>query len=400
MSRIIIVIISLLALSACNPAGGSSTPSATSAHDATIENITNEEEFYSESNISMENCHGTSDVEQTVTRTETTTVEVQIGTDLAAELEGFVKARLETRFNVRINETKEVSQSFTVRVQAASSVEYKIRWYETWRVGELVIEELSMRIPFRVRTGLEGRLGTGQPQSCSAVTAVAQTSPSPEIAPTTQAVATTAVPTTPAPTGCTLTVLIADLNFRSGPSVAYEIYRYLPIDSTAPIIGRNGNWWYINYNGSVGWVSALPDYTRAEGNCSSVPSVNAPPLPPTVRPTTQAPVIVTTTAAPVTPRRSLLRCLGGEAYPDLIESWELSEDGIVWTFHLTQDVILADGNYFSGSIVWDYFGDRFYELPSVATVQFADDFTMIIDMYEPATASFLCNLASFSFEVQ
>jgi uncharacterized protein YraI len=400
MSRIIIVIISLLALSACEPAGGSSTPSATSAHDATIENITNEEEFYSESNISMENCHGTSDVEQTVTRTETTTVEVQIGTDLEASLEGFVKARLETRFNVRINETKEVSQSFTVRVQAASSVEYKIRWYETWRVGELVIEELSMRIPFRVRTGLEGRLGTGQPQSCSDATAGAQTSPSSQTAPTTQGVATTAVPTTPAPTGCTLTVLIDELNFRSGPSVEYEIYRYLPIDSTAPIIGRNGNWWYINYNGSVGWVSALPDYTRAEGNCSSVPSVNAPPLPPTVRPTTQVPVIVTTTAAPLSSERSLLTCSGGISSPDLFYAWEVSEDGTNWIFYLEQEIFLADGQYLTTSVVFDYFGDRLYSLQSVVEVIIVDDFTLMIVLLEMPSASFLCSLASFSFEVQ
>jgi nickel transport system substrate-binding protein len=43
--------------------------------------------------------------------------------------------------------------------------------------------------------------------------------------------------------------------------------------------------------------------------------------------------------------------VGGELKPHLAESWEISEDGKVYTFHLRQDVKFSDGTSFNAEIV-------------------------------------------------
>ncbi len=60
------------------------------------------------------------------------------------------------------------------------------------------------------------------------------------------------------------------LNFRTGPSTAYQIITVLGSGTLAPITGRNSerSWWRLNVENRVGWVSG--DYTTEYGNCASV----------------------------------------------------------------------------------------------------------------------------------
>lgn len=48
------------------------------------------------------------------------------------------------------------------------------------------------------------------------------------------------------------------VNIRSAPSLTGAVIARLPLNQSAPVLGRNfdSSWWLINYNGVVGWVSA------------------------------------------------------------------------------------------------------------------------------------------------
>jgi uncharacterized protein YgiM (DUF1202 family) len=64
----------------------------------------------------------------------------------------------------------------------------------------------------------------------------------------------TPVPTaTPAPTP--YIVAGADgVNVRSGPATSFERLGYIDPGGQAPLIGQDGDWWQIMYNGMPGWV--------------------------------------------------------------------------------------------------------------------------------------------------
>lgn len=64
----------------------------------------------------------------------------------------------------------------------------------------------------------------------------------------------TPVPTaTPAPTP--YIVAGADgVNVRSGPDISFERLGYIDPGGQAPLIGQDGDWWQIIYNGVPGWV--------------------------------------------------------------------------------------------------------------------------------------------------
>lgn len=60
------------------------------------------------------------------------------------------------------------------------------------------------------------------------------------------------------------------LNFRQGPSTAFDIITVLNSGTLAPIVGRLGDnsWWRLAVNSQVGWVSAA--FTSEYGDCSAV----------------------------------------------------------------------------------------------------------------------------------
>ncbi len=78
----------------------------------------------------------------------------------------------------------------------------------------------------------------------------------------------------PAPAGgIVLTATPYTVNIRSGPGTTFSRIARLPANQTATVVGRNAlnQWWQINYNGIVGWVTA--QYTRlpAGTNVNSIP---------------------------------------------------------------------------------------------------------------------------------
>jgi uncharacterized protein YraI len=80
--------------------------------------------------------------------------------------------------------------------------------------------------------------------------------------------------TTPAPqpTGYVVTA-IANVNLRGGPALQFSRLAVIPRGQTAQIVGRNaGNtWWQVNYNGTVGWVSASYALAQWNTNVGQIP---------------------------------------------------------------------------------------------------------------------------------
>lgn len=63
---------------------------------------------------------------------------------------------------------------------------------------------------------------------------------------------------------CTVTALTT-LNIREGPDVVYPILGGLLMSQKAQVTGRNasGSWWQINFNGTLGWISAPHTFPEA-----------------------------------------------------------------------------------------------------------------------------------------
>lgn len=81
----------------------------------------------------------------------------------------------------------------------------------------------------------------------------------------------------------------------------------------------------------------------------------------------------------------------GAIEPALAESWEISEDGLTWTFNLRQDVMFHDGTSFNAEAVkWNM--DRWVGVDShnwlpttsrIAEVETPDEFTVVLTLNQP-----------------
>jgi len=92
-------------------------------------------------------------------------------------------------------------------------------------------------------------------------------------------------------------------------------------------------------------------------------------------------------------------------HPGLAKSWELSDDGLTYTFHLRDDVTYCDGRKFTAKDVVGTM-DRWLkpDAPNVSTwkagnvdsITAADDFTVVYKLQEPNSA-LLYQMAQFNF---
>ncbi|MFO7321035.1 MAG: PA14 domain-containing protein [Chloroflexota bacterium] len=83
----------------------------------------------------------------------------------------------------------------------------------------------------------------------------------------------TPVPQIPGSSGYSATAYPYAVNIRSGPGTQHGVIARLPLNASAPIIGRNfdSTWWQINYNGIVGWVSAPYARIQQGADVSRIP---------------------------------------------------------------------------------------------------------------------------------
>lgn len=93
--------------------------------------------------------------------------------------------------------------------------------------------------------------------------------------------------------------------------------------------------------------------------------------------------------------------------PLLAESWDISEDGLVYTFHLKEGVKFSDGTDVTGEDwIWSLERARDNESSNsrsvaepIQTVEAPDDATLVITLKEPC-ASFLANLCKWNMSVK
>jgi peptide/nickel transport system substrate-binding protein len=84
----------------------------------------------------------------------------------------------------------------------------------------------------------------------------------------------------------------------------------------------------------------------------------------------------------------VIKDFDGNVQPALAESWETSEDGAVWTFHLRQDVTFHSGEPFTSAHVVDHF-TRWQEMPTasklatLASFEAPDDYTVVFTLTGP-----------------
>jgi peptide/nickel transport system substrate-binding protein len=90
---------------------------------------------------------------------------------------------------------------------------------------------------------------------------------------------------------------------------------------------------------------------------------------------------------------------GGKIEPQLAESWEVSEDGTEYTFHLREDVVFHNGEPFNADAVvfsWDRAStagfEYSYHWETAASVEAVDEFTVKATLEEP-NALFLSTVA-------
>lgn len=135
----------------------------------------------------------------------------------------------------------------------------------------------------------------------------AQATPSPVVtaSPTAIPVSTVvATPPPPTPIPTTVTPALpfltvggdARVNVRTSPGTDYARIGSLEPGVYAAILGRHGDWWQIEHEGSLGWVAG---WLVLAMNVSDVPEVELPPLPV---------VEVAPSPTPILPPRDELNC--------------------------------------------------------------------------------------------
>ena len=100
---------------------------------------------------------------------------------------------------------------------------------------------------------------------------------------------------------------------------------------------------------------------------------------------------------------SLVAMEDGQIVPDLAESWEISPDGLTYTFHLREGVQFSDGSAFTASVAKrnieavQRHSDGYSFLQSLAvidTIDTPDDLTLVLNLTEPCNS--LLNDFTFS----
>jgi hypothetical protein len=93
------------------------------------------------------------------------------------------------------------------------------------------------------------------------------------------------------------------------------------------------------------------------------------------------PVEIVVIEAP--PAVSLVSYLNGEIVPDLAEAWEISEDGLRWTFFLVKDRQMSDGEPYTSYIVLATLDENWERLTGYEGSEVIDDYTIMVMLEKP-----------------
>jgi hypothetical protein len=283
------VVLITAVLSACSPtASNPATPTISPV--VTFANQRTESIFIETIEVPLENCNGSGAVSAQTGRDRSTTVAINLSISGGVEvgISELVSAKLETQLGVENGETTSAQQDITVEVAPGTQVTYTITWYETWQVGDAVVG--SVTIPYRVRTGVRGDLGSGTSQQCSGAQSITQ--------PTLPAASATAInlPTLPPPAATTVpptaqpliqptTVPIqadaypcaAQLIFTTGTQLQVWVSPQRGSPARPPVnqsdvvtiaskrFNDGSQWFEIQYGSNRGWIPS--QYVQPSASC-------------------------------------------------------------------------------------------------------------------------------------
>ena len=82
------------------------------------------------------------------------------------------------------------------------------------------------------------------------------------------------IPANAQPTGYLVTAA-DNVNLRGGPGRNFAVVGKLPFEAQAAVLGRDASliWWLVDYNGTVGWVSARFGRIQPDANINQIPVV-------------------------------------------------------------------------------------------------------------------------------
>ncbi|MAU10150.1 MAG: hypothetical protein CL607_10035 [Anaerolineaceae bacterium] len=159
-----------LVLAGCNQTYGTDFSSVTPFPNEliAIDNQHTATEFLETVKIPLENCNGSTPVSVNINRerSTTTTIELSVAGNVEVGITDVAKAVIEASLSVKEGETNSFGIDVQVGVEPGTLVTYELMWYETWQVGEVVIDAHNLRIPYRVRTGLQPDLQSGDQLLC------------------------------------------------------------------------------------------------------------------------------------------------------------------------------------------------------------------------------------------
>lgn len=98
-----------------------------------------------------------------------------------------------------------------------------------------------------------------------------------------------------------------------------------------------------------------------------------------------------------TPPLTMVSIVDGEAQPNLATAWQVSEDGLSWTFLLDEGRETSDGGAYTSDIIEQILNEEgFILIKGYAGSEILDDFTIIL-ILEQASPDFLGELAQIEF---
>jgi uncharacterized protein YraI len=140
-------------------------------------------------------------------------------------------------------------------------------------------------------------------------------------------------------TGACQISLSGAVNIRPGPGTEYDPpVAQAGAGTVLPVTGHNGgfNWFQVNYNGVVGWVSGEISAVQLQGNCTTLPTASYPPPPvtapvnpnaPSATPTQPGAPTATQPGAPTQPPLPTATTAPQVAPPDSNYSMAVALDG-------------------------------------------------------------------------
>lgn len=160
---LLVLFLLLFLIVACN--GTKSTPEPVAEVNAQVFVFPSgtEKRLISDEKITQDNCVGSAETSQTITRQHTVQYTMELGSELKVNAEGKVGVpgvgevgvgtEVATHYNVGYGRQETVSRAVTVAAAPKSHIQHTIQQFEVWEIGEvlIVVGDYNQRLPYSFR---------------------------------------------------------------------------------------------------------------------------------------------------------------------------------------------------------------------------------------------------------